>query len=188
MKSRAHDSEAGPSADASADDGEGRPPEKAIEALAEIGVTPALPPERAPAEVFGQLALARVLEVREGEVEISVGGKIMTARSAPHVAQAVLQTACARGEPVLVERNAAGEVQVVGALRTQATPGVDQMESVEIEADRISLKGRKEISLATSGVAQIALRAAGEIETYADRIVSRAEELHKIVGRMLRLN
>jgi hypothetical protein len=190
MKSRAHDSEVGPSVEtkaapaAKAD----AAPEQAIEALAAIGVTPALPPERAPAEAFGQLALARVLEVREGDLEINVGGQMMTARSAPHVAVEVLRTACERGEPVLVERAPSGDVLVVGALRTQATPGVDKMEHVAIEADRIELKGRKEISLATSGVAQIALRAAGEIETYADRIVSRAEELHKIVGRMLRLN
>lgn len=188
MKERANEREAAPSAETKPEDKPDAAPERTIEALAAIGVTPALPPERAPAEAFGQLALARVLEVRDGDLEIDVGGVIMTGRSAPHVEKEVLRTACERGEPVLVQRSASGEVQVVGALRTQATPGVDKMETVQIEADRIELKGRKEISLATSGVAQIALRAAGEIETYADRIVSRAEELHKIVGRMLRLN
>jgi hypothetical protein len=34
----------------------------------------------------------------------------------------------------------------------------------------------------------MAVRAVGEIETYAERIVSRAEGVHKIIGRMLRLN
>lgn len=188
VKSTAHEPEPGPLTETRKEQGEADAPEERLDALAEIAVTPAVPPERAPAEVFGQLALARILEVREGDLEISIGGQIMTARSGPHVAAEVLRTACERGEPVLVERSGSGAVQVVGALRTQATPGVDKMETVDIEADRITLKGRKEISLATSGVAQIALRAAGEIETYADRIVSRAEELHKIVGRMLRLN
>ena len=159
-----------------------------IEALSAIGVTPPVPEPVAPPEVFGQLALARVLSVGPAGVEIDIGGQIMTAQSSPTLALEVLRTASERGEPVLVQRAASGEITVVGALRTQATPGVDKMKEIDIEADRIRLHGKTEVTLSTSGVAQIALRAVGEIETYADRIVSRAEELHKIVGRMLRLN
>ncbi len=142
----------------------------------------------APGSAFGNLGIAQVIDVRGGEVDIQIGGRIVTAHAAPLLHAAVLDTAMTTGEPVLVERGPEGAITVIGALRTRPAPGVDRMKEVTIEADHIHLRGRKEIVLSTAGVASIALRAAGEIETYADRIISRAEELHKIVGRMLRLN
>jgi len=142
----------------------------------------------APSTAFGALGLARIVDLRGAVVDVSVGGKVVEASASPTLHVAVMKTAMESGDLVLVERSPDGSLMVVGALRTRPTPGVDEMQEVTIEADRISLRGRKEILLSTSGVAQLALRAAGEIEIYADRIVSRAEELHKIVGRMLRLN
>jgi hypothetical protein len=142
----------------------------------------------APGAAFGNLGIAQVIDVRGSEVDIQIGGRIVTAHAAPMLHAAVLDTAMTTGEPVLVERGPQGAITVIGALRTRPAPGVDRMKEVTIEADHIHLRGRKEIVLSTAGVASIALRAAGEIETYADRIISRAEELHKIVGRMLRLN
>lgn len=146
--------------------------------------------DAAPEHAFGSLALAFVTRAQEDEdeIDVRVGGRSLVAKASPTLQRAILVTAMRTGEPVLVERNADGSLVVVGGLRTQATPGVDDMKEIHLEADRIHLKGRREIVLSTEGVASLALRAAGEIETYADRIVSRAEELHKIVGRMLRLN
>lgn len=133
------------------------------------------------------LGLAKILEVEQERVLLGVGSATVYAPLGM-VHPSVLKTACERGEPVLVERAADGSLRVVGALRMQPTPGVDAMEEVEIEADRIHLRGKQEITLESSTTARIALRAAGEIETYASRILSKAEEVHKIVGRMLRLN
>lgn len=144
--------------------------------------------EQAPAHAFGSLALALVIDASTPEIDVRVGGRSLVAKASPTLHPAILETAMRTGEPVLVERNADGSLSIVGGLRTQPTPGVDQTKEIHLEADHITLKGRKEIVLSTEGVASLALRAAGEIETYADRIVSRAEELHKIVGRMLRLN
>ena len=45
----------------------------------------------------------------------------------------------------------------------------------------------QELSLSAQ-TAALVLRAAGEVETFAERIISRAEGVHKIIGRMLRLN
>jgi hypothetical protein len=142
----------------------------------------------APRSAFGNLALAFVSHVDGDAIDVSIGGKIVEAKASPTLHAAVLKTAQRTGEPVLVERNTDGSIVVVGGLRTRPTPGVDETKEITLEADRIHLKGRKEILLSTEGAASIALRAVGEIETYANRIVSRAEELHKIVGRMLRLN
>lgn len=166
-------------------------PEPALpERLAEIAeVTAAQSNDPAPVPAaFGALALAFVCELRLPEVELSVGGTPVVGRAAPTLHPSVLETAKSRGEPVLVERQSNGAIVVVGALRTQPTPGVDAMEEIRLEANKIAIKGREEITLQTSGVAHIALRAVGEIESYAGRILSRAEEVHKIVGRMLRLN
>lgn len=143
-----------------------------------------------PPHAFGNLALAFIVGIDEETraIDVRVGGRALQAKASPTLHDAIVATAMRTGEPVLVERGPDGGLIVVGGLRTQATPGVDDLREIHLEADRIHLKGRKEIVLSTEGVASLALRAAGEIESYADRIVSRAEELHKIVGRMLRLN
>lgn len=145
--------------------------------------------EAAPAPMAaGTLVIGRVLTVRDDEIDLMIGGEIVTSKKFGALHASVLATAQRTGEPVIAQRNADGSFEIMGALRTQPTPGVDQLREIVLEADRIELHGRKEVALTTSGIAAIALRAVGEVETYADRIVSRAEELHKIVGRMLRLN
>jgi len=154
--------------------------------LSDLAVSAALPIEAAPPRLTA-LGLGRIMSVdAEGKAEITVAGRIVAASVDPTVHVAVLRTAEQRGEPVLIEERG-GSYVIVGALRTQPTPGVDKMETITLEADRIELKATQEIAM-SSGVAAIALRAVGEVETYAERILSRAESVHKIVGRMLRLN
>lgn len=155
--------------------------------LAELGVSPQRDPIPTPAPSLAPLGLARLASVdADGKIEIRVSDRIVPATLDPTVHVAVIRTAEERGEPVLVEQRD-GSFFVVGALRTQPTPGVDKTTHVVIEAETIELKAKEEV-LVTNGVAAIALRALGEVETYADRIVSRAETVHKIIGRMLRLN
>ena len=48
-------------------------------------------------------------------------------------------------------------------------------------------EARSEASIVTE-VAGLVVRALGEVETYADKTISRAEGVDKIVGRILRLN
>lgn len=142
------------------------------------------PPDPAPAP---PLATARI-EARDGDrLRVAIGGRSVLATLDPSVHPAVIAGAEARGERVLVEQAHDGAWTIVGALRTQPTPGIDVAETYTIEADRVLLRGRQEISLVTQA-AGVVVRALGEVETYADRILSRAEGVHKIVGRMLRLN
>jgi hypothetical protein len=137
------------------------------------------PPVAVPA-----LATARI----DGErIRLAIGSQVVLATRDPGLHPAVLAGAAARGERVLAERDDAGKWTVVGALRTQPTPGLEPAAEYTIEADRVTIKAKQEISLVAE-VAGIAVRAAGEVESYAERIVSRAEGLHKIVGRILRLN
>ncbi len=122
----------------------------------------------------------------DGRVRVEIGATREAAAIDPSVHRVVVEGAIARGERLLLERDPDGALLVIGALRTQPTPGVDAADEYTIEAKRITLRG-EEVSLA-SDAAAIVLRALGEVETYADRIISRAETVHKIVGRVLRLN
>ncbi len=137
------------------------------------------------------LSTAHVVHVEvsaDGEIDdlvVRVAGRECSAQ-VDGVHPAVIQTAAARKERVLVEIED-GEVMVLGALRTQPTPGIEVGENYVIEARNLSLKGGDQVSM-SSRAAGIAIRAAGEVETVADRIISRAEGVHKIIGRMLRLN
>jgi hypothetical protein len=165
-------------------------------------------PAAAPA---GVLTLARVVAVERGEgsappsVTVRLGpadggtGRTVDAAVDGAVDVEVLETARDRGEIILVVDGV--RPTVVGALRTRATPGVDAVDHVairartfEIDAERAELRAAKvhitadeEISLRASS-ASIVVRAAGEIESFAERIVARAEGVHKLIGRMLRLN
>jgi hypothetical protein len=133
------------------------------------------------------LATARVEALEGDQVHLVLAGQRVTATRDPSVHVAVLTGARDRGERVLCERGEGGAWVVVGALKVAPIPGIDVAESYTIEADRVTIRSGGEITLSTV-TAALVVRAAGEVETYADRIISRAEGVHKIIGRMLRLN
>jgi hypothetical protein len=152
-----------------------------------LALRPAVAPSPSPSEdTLPQLCTAVMRAVRGGEARLELGGRETRAAIDETVHPAVLEGAAARGERVLVERRASGLV-VVGALRTQPTPGVDRADSYRIEADDIRIEAGRELSLGAR-TAGVVLRAAGEVETWAERIVSRASGVHKIIGSILRLN
>lgn len=117
---------------------------------------------------------------------IRVGARVLRAAVDRAVDPAVLATALARQERVIVERDGRSWT-VIGALRTSATPGVDEGVEFVIKAKRIALDAAHELSL-VSGAASVVMRAYGRVETLAEDITSRASRLHTIVGRMIRLN
>lgn len=122
------------------------------------------------------LSLARVSSVSTDHVHLRIGTRDVVATLDPSVHPTVIERAAERGERVLVEVDGDRAV-VVGALSTQPIPGIDRAERFDIEADVIQLRGNS-----------IVMRAAGELESFAERIVTRATGVHKLVGRMLRLN
>jgi len=130
---------------------------------------------------------ARIHALEGDRIRLAIGGDIVDASRDPSVHPVVLQGALARGERVLAEHHTGEGWVVVGALRTQPSPGIDRAQEYTIEADRVHIRADSEIAL-TARASSLVLRAIGEVETYAERILSRAEGLHKIVGRMLRLN
>jgi hypothetical protein len=127
----------------------------------------------------GRPASARRARVR-------LGAWIADATVDAAVDDAVLHTARIRRERVLVQRDGA-ELVVLGALRTAATPGVDEGDEFHIRARRVAITAAHELSFAT-GAASLVLRAVGHVETLAQDITSRASGVHKLVGRLIRLN
>jgi hypothetical protein len=140
-----------------------------------------------PAVRRAALTTAHVHAVEEGAIVLALGGALVRATLDASVHPTVMEGARARQERVLVEEAADGTLVVLGALRTQPTPGIDAADAYTIKAQRITLEAGEELTL-TAKTAAIAIRAIGEVETYAERIVSRAEGVHKLIGRMLRLN
>lgn len=122
-------------------------------------------------------------------------GNVVTLRSAdvewaatlhPSVDPVVIRRAAARGELTIVQR-VSDSWQVIGVLRTSATPGLDPGDDYLIEARRVTLRAEHELVL-TSGAARFALAAFGRIECIARHITSRASAVHKIIGRVIQLN
>lgn len=131
------------------------------------------------------LMTARVVALCGSEATLEIGGRTSLAELDASVSPVVIDGAIARKERVLVERSD-DRMVVIGVLRTQPTPGIDRADAYRIEAAHVTVEG-DEVVL-SSKTAKVILRAASEIESFAERIVSRAEGVHKIVGRMLRLN
>jgi hypothetical protein len=143
-----------------------------------------LPVAEAAAPALSALPLARVAP--DGRVVLRIAGLEVTADVDPSVDVAVLHTAARRGERVIAQHED-GRWLVLGALRASATPGVDEMEEVIVRGRRLHLEGTHEITV-RSGSASLVLRAQGYVETFASDITTRARAVHKLVGRVLRLN
>ena len=136
---------------------------------------------------FPALATARITQLEGSAITVLVGGLEVSAEVDSSVHPVVLRGAFERGERVLCEHHEGDKWLIVGSLRAQPTPGIDVASDYVIEADHVVLRGRHDVTLSTEA-AGLVLRAIGEVETYAERILSRAEGVHKIVGRMLKLN
>jgi hypothetical protein len=143
---------------------------------------------RPDAPVAPSLVAARLVafdhEARAAQLD--VGGVVVDAILDEALSPRVLATALARGERVVAQREEAGWV-VLGALRTAPTPGVDEGDEFLIKARRVAIAVEHEFAV-VSGLASLAVRAQGFVETLAHDITTRASGIHKIAGRIIRLN
>lgn len=165
-----------------------RPKLRAASSIARGGA-PGAAPE---AIVEGELLPQLVALVVEGYDEVNrtatlrIGSATIVAKFDVALDPAVLRTAQHRGERVIATREG-GVWVVLGALRTAATPGVDEGDDFVIKARRVAIHAAHEFS-AVSGAASFVVRAFGGVETLAKDITARASSVHTIIGRMIRLN
>ena len=124
-------------------------------------------------------------ETRAARIEVG-GGAAVEAAFDDALSPQVLTTALARGERVIAQREDEGWV-VLGTLRTSPTPGVDEGDEFLIKARRVAIAVEHEFAV-VSGAASLVVRAKGVVETLAHDITTRASGIHKIVGRVIRLN
>lgn len=141
-------------------------------------------PERADGDVALTLARITILDGRSATIDL--GGRSAEADLDPSVETIVAQTAWARGERLVVTR-VGQRYTIVGALRTTVTPGVDDADEITIRAKRIAVLAAHEIAM-VAGATSFAMRAIGHVETIAENLTTRANGVHKLVGRILRLN
>ena len=146
------------------------------------------PARPAPVEVSPGLVALKVEAFDEAAriATLRLGREVIDAHLDDAVDVAVVKTALARGERVIAQREADGWI-LIGALRTAATPGVDEGEEFTIKGKRIRFQADHELSFVT-GAASLVLRAFGQVETMAESITARASSVHKIIGRVIRLN
>lgn len=114
------------------------------------------------------------------------GGRPREAALDDTVELGVIRGAIAHGERAIVAREG-DRLVVFGVLRTRCTPGLEEGEEYVIRAKRVEVRGEHELRL-SSGAARLFLHAYGHVETVAETITTHARGVHKIVGRLLRLN
>jgi hypothetical protein len=154
---------------------------------AEVLAHPAARPATLPLWTMTAAPLAALHPDRqEGRADVQLGEVVVPAQIDPAVHPSVLATALARKERVIVQREPAGFV-VLGVLRTAPTPGIEEAEEYHVKAARLVLEASHEVSV-TAGRTGMFVRAIGQVETLAETITSRAASVHKIIGRIIRLN
>jgi hypothetical protein len=130
------------------------------------------------------LGLARLI-AREGEAwRVSVGGVERVAERDPSVDEALLDECLARGARVVVEEGAA--VVIVGALATSRSLSVDARGDVRAAVGVFEVTARESVTLRTD---RAFVQVKGpDVETFGRTVVTRARELAKVLGRMVKIN
>lgn len=165
-----------------------RPKLRGVSSRVRGGAPDAAPEKIVEAELLPQLAalVVEAFDEASRSATLRLGSATVAAKFDAALDPAVIRTARQRGERVIVAREG-GTWIVLGALRTAATPGVDEGDYFVIKARRVAIHAAHEFS-AVSGAASFVVRAFGGVETLAKDITARASSVHTIIGRMIRLN
>jgi hypothetical protein len=135
-------------------------------------------PEDAPAPAVG---LGVVLGEEDGRWRARVGGAERLLDADASVDPALLREAAATGARVVLD----GAV-IVGVLATRRALTIDPQGAVEAHVRRFALTAADEALLAGPG-AFVRLKL-DDVELYGRRVISRARELCRVLGRMVKIN
>jgi hypothetical protein len=127
--------------------------------------------------------LATVVARQEHGWIVRTGGAETFAVASAAVDPALLEEAMQTGARVVVDGD---PPEIVGALATGRSVGIDRNGDVAADVRRFRVKAREDVTLKTAhGFLQLK---GGEAELYAERIVLRARELARFLARMIKLN
>lgn len=127
-----------------------------------------------------------VIEARVGDDRwrVRAGRETFIAVCDPSVDPALLDEAVRTGARVVVDL--ADEPVIAGALSTSRAVTYDREGAVLIEARRFVVTAAEEALLRTR--AAFVQVKGGDVESFGERVVSRARELLKVLGRNVRIN
>jgi|GEM_PF-5239206 len=137
----------------------------------------------ATSSIAAQIHLAKIIDRQEDGCRVRIGGAERTVAIDPAVDPALLDEATVSGAWAVVALGLAP--CVVGLLCTRRSVAIDRDGNVDAEVKQFRVSA-EETLIKTSG-AFLQLKEQ-EIELYGQRIVSRARELLRLLGRMIKLN
>jgi hypothetical protein len=149
-----------------------------------MALVPESPADEAAPALAPGLTLGRVLgRAGDGWRVAASGGEHVVAAD-PSIDPALLDDAARSGARVVLE---GGRAPVIaGVLLTARPVTVDRAGSVELEVKRLVVTAAESALLRSPGAF---LKVGGdELELYANRLVSRARELYRVLGRMVKIN
>jgi len=120
----------------------------------------------------------------EGSWRVRVGPSVHAMACDPSVDPRVVDEAAASGARVVVDLGA--EPVIVGALVTARPVTVGRDGVLALEVRRFVVTAAEEAMIRTQ--AAFVQVKGGDVESYGNRVVSRARELLKVLGRNVRIN
>jgi hypothetical protein len=132
------------------------------------------------------IGLGLIVGEADGRWRTRVGGRERLLDADPSVDPALLREAAASGARVVLEASEEGAPVIVGVLATRRALTVDRTGAVEAEVRRLALTATEE-ALLRGPDAFVRLKL-DEVELYGRRVVSRARELCRIMGRLVKIN
>jgi uncharacterized membrane protein len=147
-------------------------------------------PEEAPAAPAAAPVAGVTLAVLVGESDGRFRARLAGAEREVAVDASVdpelLREAIRSGARVVLDASGEGPPVVVGALATARALTIDRTGAVEAKLRRFALTASDEALLAAAG-AFVRLKR-DDVELYGKRVVSRARELVRVLGRMVKIN
>lgn len=134
-------------------------------------------------DVWPTLTLAKVLRRDSAGWRVQVGERQWTVSCDPVVDPALVEEAIAAGGRVVIE----GEKSpaIVGVLSTRRAVTLDRDGNIDARVKRFSIAAEEVLVKAAGTFLQLK---GEEIELYGNRILARARELTRLLGRMIKLN
>jgi hypothetical protein len=159
-----------------------RPARRKLSVVPAIG-QPKTEPVLGPA-TSAAIVLARLLDRQGDSWRVRIGDEERILPADASVDPALLEEAALSGARAVVEPGTAPAI--VGVLMTARAVSVDRSGAVELDVRRLAINVAEEALVKSAGAF---LRVGvAEIETYGANVITRAREIYRVLGRMVKIN
>jgi hypothetical protein len=134
----------------------------------------------------GPISLATVMSRADDRWRVGAAGGSRVIAADPSVDPALLEACVASGGHVVIDEAGAAGPRIVGALATAPALTIDRAGNVDARVKRFRITASDEALLRTLSSF---LRVKGDdVEIFGQDVVTRARELCRLFGRMIKLN